>query len=89
VAKVRVKLAPGTSREIRFQDRMQGAGEQTYLIVVGTGQDRVAEPFLISAASRLICSVWSALSIEPALPSFSLSATPTPCTFILNEILQE
>ena len=37
---------------------------------------------MISAPNRPICSVRCALNVEPALPSFSLSATPKPCSFI-------
>ena len=37
---------------------------------------------MINAPNRPICSVRSAPNAEPARPSFCLSATPKPCSFI-------
>jgi hypothetical protein len=44
---------------------------------------------MINAPNRPICSVRSAPNVELALPSFSLSATPKPCSFISTRSLQE
>ena len=44
---------------------------------------------MISAPNRPICSVRYVPNTAPALPSFYLSATPKPCSFISMRSLQE